>query len=127
MPPTIVVFLCFKFCNTLARQRIPRGSITVRLTYCLFCSDSNYLLMLNEQQFYVIGQIQKHNCYFSKSIFCPFYIAQKGFVRNNHCLSNQTRESGMISTTVHYARSDVIGYFNYLSEFLSCISIQRNT
>ena len=33
-----------------------RGSITVRLTSCLFCLDSAALLLLNEQQFYLLGQ-----------------------------------------------------------------------
>ena len=40
--------------NTNWRER----SITVQLTYCLFCVDSAALLMLNEQQFYVFGKIQ---------------------------------------------------------------------
>ena len=35
-----------------------RGSITLRLTSCLFCLDSAALRMLNEQQFYLFGQIQ---------------------------------------------------------------------
>ena len=35
-----------------------RGSITVLLTSCLFCLDSAALLMLNEQQIYLFGQIQ---------------------------------------------------------------------
>ena len=34
------------------------GSITVHLTSCLFCLDSAALLMMNEQQFYLFGQIQ---------------------------------------------------------------------
>ena len=35
-----------------------RGSITVRLTSCLFCLDSAALLLLNEQHFCLVGQIQ---------------------------------------------------------------------
>ena len=35
-----------------------RGSITVRVTSCLFCLDSAALLMFDEQQFYLFGQIQ---------------------------------------------------------------------
>ena len=35
-----------------------RGSTTVRLTSSLFCLDSAALLMLNEKQFYLLGQIQ---------------------------------------------------------------------
>ena len=35
-----------------------RGSITVRLTSCLFRLDSAALLMLNKQQFYLFGQTQ---------------------------------------------------------------------
>ena len=35
-----------------------RGSITVWLTFSLFCFDSAALLILNEQQFYMLGQIQ---------------------------------------------------------------------
>ena len=35
-----------------------RGSITVQLTSCLFCLDSAALLMLNEQQFFLLGQTQ---------------------------------------------------------------------
>ena len=34
------------------------GNITVRLTSCLFCLDSAALVMLNEQHFYLFGQIQ---------------------------------------------------------------------
>ena len=35
-----------------------KGSITEWLTSCLFCLGSAALLMLNEQQFYLFGQIQ---------------------------------------------------------------------
>ena len=35
-----------------------KGSITVQLILCLFCLDSAALLMLNELQFYLFGQIQ---------------------------------------------------------------------
>ena len=35
-----------------------RGSITVCLTSCLFCLDSAALFMLNDQQFYLFGQIK---------------------------------------------------------------------
>ena len=35
-----------------------RESITVPLSSCLFCLDSAALLMLNEKQFYLFGQIQ---------------------------------------------------------------------
>ena len=45
-------------CQFDAENTNLRGSITVQLTYCLFCVDSAALLMLNEQQFYVFGKIQ---------------------------------------------------------------------
>ena len=35
-----------------------RGSITVRLTSCLFCLELTALPKLNEQQFYLFGEIQ---------------------------------------------------------------------
>ena len=35
-----------------------RGSITQYPTSCLFCLDSSALLMVNEQKFYLFGQIQ---------------------------------------------------------------------
>ena len=37
---------------------IGRGSITVQLTSCLICLDLAALLMLNEPQFYLFGQLQ---------------------------------------------------------------------
>ena len=37
---------------------VQRGSITVQLTSYLFCVDSAALPMLNEQQFYLLGQIK---------------------------------------------------------------------
>ena len=35
-----------------------RGSITVPMTSCLFCLELAGLLNLNEQQFYLFGQMQ---------------------------------------------------------------------
>ena len=35
-----------------------RGTLTVQLTSCLLCLDLAALLTLNEQQFYLLGQIQ---------------------------------------------------------------------
>ena len=35
-----------------------KESITVQLTFCLFCLDSATLLMLHEQQLYLFGQMQ---------------------------------------------------------------------
>ena len=37
---------------------IGAGSITVRLTSCLFCLDSAALLILNLKQFYLLGLIR---------------------------------------------------------------------
>ena len=34
------------------------GSITLWLTFCLFCLNSAALLKLNEEQLYLFGQIQ---------------------------------------------------------------------
>ena len=44
--------------NIMAEKTNLRGSITVRLTSCLFCLDSAALLMLNWQKIYLLGQIQ---------------------------------------------------------------------
>ena len=44
--------------ETQAENSSLEGSITVWLTSCLFRLDSADLLMLNEQQFYLFGQIQ---------------------------------------------------------------------
>ena len=41
-----------------SENTILKGSITVWLTSYLFCLDSAAFLMLNEQQFYLFGQIQ---------------------------------------------------------------------
>ena len=50
-----IIPLIFK---RLTREHWLKGSVTVWLTFCFFCLDSAALLMLNEQQIYLFGQIQ---------------------------------------------------------------------
>ena len=49
-----------------------RGSITVWLTSCLICLVWAALLMLNEQQFYLFGQIQTRSAiqWYVVSVLC---------------------------------------------------------
>ena len=49
---------CFKMTRVGGEIINLSGSITVWLTSCLFCLDSAALLVLNEQQFKLFGQIQ---------------------------------------------------------------------
>ena len=55
---------CLRSINTNSYTKILyyfiKGSVTVHLTSCFICLDLAALLMFNQQQIYLIGQIQTH-------------------------------------------------------------------